>query len=318
MKKVLYIQPVHESGMNKLAQKYEVIVAPDPSRETIERLIADADAVVTRMTPIDQELMAKGVKLKAIARHGIGVDNVDVAYAAKRDIAVLTTGDANSLSVAEHVIFAVGALFRKIHWLDGEMRAGNWSSRDRSGAGEITGKSIGIVGMGNIGSHIARIAAQGFNMQVMYYDPFASKEAVAKAENQGCERFDELDELVRRVDVLTVHVPLTPHTKNLIDERRLCLMKPSAFLVNFARGGIVNEAALYQALSEGNLAGAALDVFEQEPPDCTSPLFQLDNVLLSPHCAYFTEDSRVRMSLILAEGIDDVFAGNRPKYKVNP
>lgn len=317
MKKILYIQPVHESGMNRLAGKFDVIVAPDPSRETIERLIVDADAVVTRLTPIDKELIALGRKLKAIARHGIGVDNIDVNAAADRNIAVLTTGDANSLSVAEHVIFAIGSLFRNIPWLDRQMRRGHWASRDRTGAGEIGGKTLGIIGMGNIGTHLARIAIHGFRMNVLFYDPFASREAVEAAETLGCERLPELDELVKRVDVLTVHVPLNSHTKHLIDERRLQLMKPGAFVVNFARGGIVQEDALYRALAEEKLAGAALDVFEQEPPDGGNPLLQLENVILSPHCAYYTEDSRVRMSLALAEGIEDVLEGRRPRFSVN-
>lgn len=303
MKKIVYIQPVHEGGMNRLAGKYEVIVAPDTSRETIERLIADADAIVTRLTPIDQALIAKGTKLKAIARHGIGVDNIDVEYAASRRIAVITTGNANSLSVAEHAIFAIGSLFKKIPLLDREMRKGNWGSRDKTGATEITGKCIGIVGLGNVGSNLARMAKYGFNMRVLVYDPFASAQAV---ESHGYEKLDELDELMKRADVVSVHVPLTAETKDLIDERRFQLMKPGSFIINFARGGIINEQALYQALTAGNVAGAALDVFEHEPPDIGNPLFQLDNIILSPHCSYFTEESRIKMSMHLAEKIEEV------------
>jgi D-3-phosphoglycerate dehydrogenase len=303
MKKIVYIQPVHEGGMNRLASKYEVIVAPDTSRETIERLIADADAIVTRLTPIDQTLIAKGTKLKAIARHGIGVDNIDVEYAASKQVAVITTGNANSLSVAEHVIFAIGSLFKKIPLLDREMRKGNWASRDKTGATEITGKCIGIVGLGNVGSHLARMAKYGFNMRVLIYDPFASAQAV---ESHGYEKLDELDELMRLADVVSVHVPMTAETKDLIDERRFQIMKPGSFIINFARGGIINEQALYQALTAGNVVGAALDVFEHEPPDISNPLFQLDNIILSPHCSYFTEESRIKMSMHLAEKIEEV------------
>jgi D-3-phosphoglycerate dehydrogenase len=308
MKKVLYIQPVHADGMNKLAEKYEVIIAPDPSRATVARLIEDVDAVVTRLTVIDQDLMDKGKKLKIIARHGIGVDNIDVDYAAKQNITVITTGNANSISVAEHVIFAMGALVRKVAWLDREMRRGNWASRDTGGASELFGKTIGIIGLGNIGNHLAGIAKSGFGMQVKYYDPFASESIVAKAQDRGYERISDLDELVKQVDALSIHVPLTDETKNLFHSQRLALMKPGAILVNFARGGIVDEEALYEALTDGQLAGAALDVFEQEPPDHNRPLLQLDNVVLSPHCAYFTEDSRVKMSMYLAEGIEAVLS----------
>src|SRR5690554_140899 len=260
MKKILYIQPIHEGGMSRLAEKYEVIVAPDPSRETIERLIVNVDAVVTRMTIIDKALIAKGKKLQIIARHGIGVDNIDVDYALQQNVAVITTGNANSISVAEHVVFAIGSLFRRVSWLDREMRNGNWSSRDTAGAYELRGKSLGIVGLGNIGQHLAGIVKNGFHMNVMYFDPFATTDTQLLAENQGYKKCDNLDELLAQVDVLSIHVPLTPYTENLIDDRKLALMKPSAFIVNFARGGIVNERALYDALVARKLAGAALDV----------------------------------------------------------
>ncbi|MDF2724800.1 MAG: putative dehydrogenase related to phosphoglycerate dehydrogenase [Paenibacillus sp.] len=307
MKKIVYIQPVHEGGMNRLAGKYEVIVAPDTSRETIERLIADADAIVTRLTPIDRDLIAKGAKLKAIARHGIGVDNIDVEFAASRNVAVITTGNANSLSVAEHAFFAIGSLFKKIPFLDRQVRKGNWASRDKTGATEITGKCIGIVGLGNVGSQLARMAKYGMNMQVLIYDPFASVEAV---QANGYEKLDDLDELLKRADVVSVHVPLIADTKNLIDDRRFRLMKPGSFIINFARGGIIDEQALYRALTEGHLAGAALDVYEQEPPDVGNPLYQLNNIILSPHCSYFTEESRVKMSMHLAEKIEEALEGH--------
>lgn len=307
MKKIVYIQPVHEGGMNRLAGKYEVIVSPDTSRETIERLIADADAIVTRLTPIDRALIDKGTRLKAIARHGIGVDNIDVEYAAGRNIAVITTGNANSLSVAEHAFFAIGALFKKIPLLDREVRKGNWASRDKTGATEITGTCIGIVGLGNVGSQLARMAKYGMNMQVLAFDPFATAEAV---QSHGYEKLDDLDDLLRRADVVSVHVPLTADTRNLIDERRFQLMKPGAFIINFARGGIIDEQALYRVLTDGPVAGAALDVYEREPPDRSNPLLRLDNVILSPHCSYFTEEARIRMSMHLAEKIEEALEGH--------
>ena len=154
-------------------------------------------------------------------------------------------------------------------------------------------------------------------MNVLAYDPYVSKEALDAIEREGYARVEDLDELVRRVDILSVHVPLTQKTRNLIDRRRLGLMKPGAFVVNFARGGIVDEEALYDALVQGRLAGAALDVFEEEPPRPDHPLLQLEQVILSPHCAFSTEDSRIKMSMVLAEGIEDVLEGRRPRFAVN-
>lgn len=314
MKKILYIQPIHPSGMEKLAEKFEVIVAPDASRETIEALIPEAEAVVTRLTVIDRELIEKGVKLKAIAKHGVGVDNIDMEAAGEKGIRVLTTGDANSLSVAEHAFFAIGALSKGMTQLNSEFRRGNWGYRDQVKAVELTGKTLGIAGLGKIGSRLALMAKHGFSMDIAVFDPYLTKEEIA---GLGYRAVESIDELCRCSDVLSVHVPLNESTRNLIGKERLSLMKPSAFVVNFARGGIINEKELCDALKSGTIAGAAVDVFEQEPPAPDHPFFTLEQVILSPHCATFTAESRARMSMNLAEGIEAVLEGKEPKFSAN-
>jgi len=303
MMKVLYIQPIHESGMKRLSQKYEVVVAPDTSRETLEKYIADADAVVTRLTVVDASLMEKARNLKAVCKHGVGVDNIDVEYANDHGIAVLTTGDANSSSVAEHTMFAIGALFKRIVYFDREMRKGNWMARDTGNSFDVRGKNLGIIGFGRIGMCLANMAKYGFNMNVSVYDPYVSRETV---EEKGHAYYENLDDMLPFVDIISPHIPLTDATGNLIDMRRLEMMKKGSFVINFSRGGIVNEKDLFRAIESGHIAGAALDVFEKEPPETDNPLFNHPNVLLSPHCATFTEDSRIRMSMRLAEEIEKV------------
>jgi len=314
MKKVLYIQPIHPAGMERLAERYEVIVAPDASRETIESLIPEAAAIVTRLTTIDAGLIEKGVKLEAVAKHGVGVDNIDVAAASARGIRVLTTGDANSLSVAEHAFFAIGALCKGITGLDSEFHRGNWACRDQVKAVEVTGKTLGIAGLGKIGSRLAHMAKNGFSMDVAVYDPYLTKDEII---SQGCRPVDSIEELCRSADVLSVHVPLSDATRNLIDKKRLALMKPGAFVINFARGGIVNERDLCEALNSKTIAGAAVDVFEQEPPAPDHPYFSTERLILSPHCSTFTEESRARMSLNLADGIEAVLEGREPRFSAN-
>lgn len=304
--KILYIQPIHESGMERLAKRHEVLVAPDTRRETLLRLIADADAVVTRLTPVDREMIERGKRLKAICKHGVGVDNIDTAFAASRGIAIVTTGDANSSAVAEHAMFAIGALHKRMVPLDRAVRAGAWGLRDCSGAEDVRGKVLGIVGLGRIGGCLARMAGAGFGMEVWAYGPRLDE---ATAAMHGCRAAPDLEDLLRRTDVISLHVPLTDETRHLIDARRLSLLRKGAYLVNFARGEVVDETALYEALRDGHLAGAALDAFETEPPDITRPLYQLDNVLLSPHCAALTEDARRSMSLRIAEALGMILDG---------
>lgn len=308
-KKVLYIHALHPDGMDSLRNDFDVAVLGTDDRERLLAAMADADAVVTRLTRIDAGLIDAAPRLKAVAKHGVGVDNIDVVRATERGIAVLTTGDANSLSVAEHTVLAIGALAKQIVVMDREMRQGNWAARDRRRLIDLRGKRLGIVGMGKIGSQVARIAHHGFGMEIMGCDPYAAPGEWKLTES--------LDELCAWSDVLSLHLPLSAEAVDLIDARRLGLMRKGSFLVNYARGGIVNEDALCHALKNGPLAAAAVDAFADEPIPGDHPILGLDNVILSPHCASFSEDSRIRMSMQVAEGIRDVLEGRTPKFAAN-
>lgn len=306
MKKILYIQPLHSSGMELLEKKYQVFTANNEDKRYLKSIIGDYHAVVTRLTKIDRDLIEAGERLQVIAKHGVGTDNIDIKAAEKRGIKIVTTGDANSRSVAEHTIFALGAMSKRVVYLDRAMRQTRWETRDEEGSVDFSGKIVGVIGFGRIGSKVAEIAKYGFQAKVHIYDPIVKREEIEK---KGFVYEDNLDELCGKSDFLTVHVPLLESTKNLIDGQRLALMKPTAYVANFARGGIINEADLYQALKAKKLAGAAIDAFEKEPPEKTLPLLHLDNVLLSPHCGTFSEDSKRRMSMAVAQGIDAVLNG---------
>lgn len=305
MKKILYIQPIHPDGMDLLREKYNVVVAPDTNRETLMREIRDASAIVTRLSTVDADLMAAGERLRVIGRHGVGLDNIDVAYAKAHGIAVVTTGNANSSTVAEHALFALGALMKRIPMLDREMHRGNWACRDLPGACDAAGRTLAVLGFGRIGQCMARMAARGLDMHVRVYDPFAARDSVEDAGYTFCETAAEA---MRGADTVSPHVPLTDATRGLVNRENIALMNRGGYVLNFARGGVVDYDALEEAILSGHIAGAALDTFDTEPPQIDRPLFHQKNVILSPHCGTFTEDSRRRMSLRLAEEIDRVLS----------
>ncbi|GEA16384.1 hypothetical protein E308F_26300 [Moorella sp. E308F] len=313
-KKVLIVQPIHESGLKVFDDRFEVRVAPDPSVETVKREIKGVEGVIVRTAPFTREIIAAADSLKVIARHGVGVDNIDLRAATERGILVLNTPDANAVSVAEHTLTAIGALAKRVLPMDRATRRGDWEARNEYKAVDLDGKVLGLIGMGRIGSMVARKAAAAFNMEVIAYDPYVRPEVAAK---NGVVLYEDLDRIFREADVISIHTPLTAETRGLVNEARLALMKSSAFLVNFSRGGVVDEEALYRALKDGVIAGAALDVFEEEPPSRNHQLFELDNVLLSPHSAALTEECVVRMATGAARGVVDVLTGKRPQFVVN-
>ncbi|MDK2895233.1 MAG: D-3-phosphoglycerate dehydrogenase / 2-oxoglutarate reductase [Moorella sp. (in: firmicutes)] len=313
-KKVLIVQPIHESGLKVFDDRFEVRVAPDPSVETVKREIKGVEGVIVRTAPFTREIIAAADSLKVIARHGVGVDNIDLRAATERGILVLNTPDANAVSVAEHTLTAIGALAKRVLLMDRATRRGDWEARNEYKAVDLDGKVLGLIGMGRIGSMVARKAVAAFNMEVIAYDPYVRPEVAAK---NGVVLYEDLDRIFREADVISIHTPLTPETRGLVNGARLALMKSSAFLVNFSRGGVVDEEALYRALKDGVIAGAALDVFQEEPPSRNHPLFELDNVLLSPHSAALTEECVVRMATGAARGVVEVLTGQKPQFVVN-
>jgi D-3-phosphoglycerate dehydrogenase len=250
-------------------------------------------------------------RLKAIAKQGAGLDTVDIAAATRRGIPVFHTPGANNQAVADHTFALILCLARKIIYCDRSLREKRWEHTKIMGL-EIWGKTLGLMGLGAIGRCVA-VRAKGFQMKVLAHDPFWPE---AFAREHGIERVS-LEDLLSASDIVSVHAPLTLENRGLINSAKLRLMKPTAFLINAARGGIVNEADLYGALKSGVIAGAGVDVFEKEPP-VDSPLLELDNVVLTPHTAAFTYEGMNNMSVSIVEQVIDFCSGKQPKFTVNP
>ena len=212
-------------------------------------------------------------------------------------------------------LIMLGALAKQIVIRDRETRVGNWGIREGFNTIDLEGKTLGLIGLGRIGSQVARRVAAAFDMKVLVFDPYVTKE---KARELGVTLVASVDDIFREADAVSLHTPLTPETRRFVNAARLRLMKPTAFLLNLSRGEVVDEKALYEALTTGVIAGAAIDVYDPEPPLADNPLFKLDNVILSPHCAALTKECVIRMATGAAEGVLDVLTGRRPQFVVNP
>ncbi|OHV80491.1 hydroxyacid dehydrogenase [Rhizobium sp. LCM 4573] len=303
---------------NKIAEKairllnehdVDVFFSPpyDPS-DVVAKRAAELriDGLMVRQGRITQEVIAASPNLKVIAKHGVGVDNVDIAAAAKLGIPVLRAMGSNSRAVAEHTIALALALVKEILPLDRAVKSGEWPKPVFTGK-DFLDATIGLIGYGGIGRETARMA-EALGMEVVVYDPFAP----GAAEADGFASVEDIDAMLPGLDILSIHCPLTATTRDIIDARRLTLMKPTAVVVNTARGGIVNEAALAEALSDGRIAGAALDSFSIEPPPADSPLWALNTLIATPHIGGVTHGSADSMAEIAARHIISVLDGNAP------
>jgi len=322
--KILLTESISPVGINLLREKAEITIAPSPSEEDLTPLITNADAMLVRSSTVTARLMESGKNLKVIGRHGIGLDNIDLQAATRLGIPVVHTPGANTNAVAEHALWTMLHCARNFNRAEKAFRQGEFSSggslpglvqKKGYATMELNGKVLGLVGMGRIARRLAEIAGKCLNMSVMSYDPLAPGKAFLSA---GAERCATLDEVLREADFISLHVPYTKETHHLIGENQLSLLKPGGYLINTSRGGIVDEDALFRALKEGILAGAALDVFEVEPPAPEMALFGLDNVLVTPHMAAMTDLALVNMATDVALGILDVLEGRRPQYPANP
>lgn len=274
--------------------------------------IKDYDALVVRSSSkVTAEVIAAAAKLRVIGRAGIGVDNIDVPAATRRGIVVMNTPAGNNVTTAEHAISMMLSLARSIPQATASMKAGKWEKNKFTGS-EVYNKLLGIVGLGNIGALVAD-RALGLRMKVIAFDPFISED---KARQLGVELGD-LDTVLSRADFVSIHTPLTAETRNLIDAKALARMKPTARLINCARGGIVDEKALAEAIAAGKLAGAAFDVFEKEPPPPDHPLLQLDRVICTPHLGAATDEAQVNVSIGIAEQIVEFLLDNVTRNAVN-
>jgi len=280
--------------------------------EELQNVIGEYDAVVVRSaTKITKDIIAKGDKLKVIGRAGIGVDNVDVQAATEKGIVVMNTPQGNALAAAEHTIGLMFAAARKIGIADRTMKQGKWEKKALMGV-EIYGKTLGVVGIGNIGIIVAEKAV-ALGMRVLAYDIFISKEFAA---SKGIELVD-LDTLLKESDFVTVHVPLVKETRSIINKDAIAKMKKSVIIINVARGPIVNEKDLNEALQEGRIAGAALDVFDEEPPPKDYPLVLCDNVVCTPHLGASTAEAQDKVAIDIANQIVDFFRNGVIKNSVN-
>lgn len=313
---ILVLGKIADAGTRRLASHggFALIERPDHAGERFADA-ADADAIIVRMTPIDRELLAKAPRLRFVARHGVGYDTVDVDALTERGIPLAVTGDVNSGAVAEHTLALMLAMAKRVVAYDQALRAGEFAIRDTFSAIELEGRNVLIVGFGRIGRKVARLC-EAFGMSVSIFDPHLPATALA---GDSIRRVGDLAEGLGCADFVSVHAPATRETRHMIDRRAIDAMKPGARLVNVARGGLIDEQAVEQALREGKLAGAALDVFEREPPAPTNPLLSSPDTVLSPHSAAFTGECAERMALACAENVIAFFGGGLARdLVVNP
>ncbi len=315
--KVLVVEPLAGEGIALLRAHHEVDERIGLSRDELCAIVGDYDALVVRsQVQADAALIAAGPRLLVIGRAGVGVDNVDLDAATRAGIVVVNAPTGNTIAAAEHTLALMYGLARRIAAGDSAMRAGDWkAARGRLTGVELRGRTLGIVGLGKIGQAIAD-RARAMEMTILGQDPFVTAEQAAL---HGIELV-EIGELLRKSDVVTVHVPLTRQTRGMIGKRELGWMKPTALLLNVARGGIIDEQALADALAAGTVAGAAIDVFEHEPPfepNPRSPLLDAQNTLLTPHLGASTAEAQVRVAEEVAAQIVDVLDGRPARYAVN-
>jgi len=314
MNRVIVLDKLAEEGLALLQQAdgIEFDVRTGLKGDALREALAEYDGAICRSgVTITPESLEGNRRLKAIVRAGVGTDNIDKPAATRRGIVVMNTPTGNTLSTAEHAFALMMALSRNIAPAHQSLVEGKWNRSAYMGS-QLADKTLGIVGLGRIGQEVAK-RALAFQMRVIGYDPFFSAE---QAKKLGIEYVDDVSEMLPRVDYLTVHTPLTPETRNLIDVAQLDLLKPGARLINCARGGIYNEAALAQGLESGKLAGVALDVFEHEP--CTdSPLFQMPGALCTPHLGASTEEAQTQVAIEAVELLVNFLSSGEVRHAVN-
>lgn len=309
--KVVISELAWPQAVDRLRSVAEVVYEEDLWRRegALRDHLADADALIVRnQTQVTAGLLAAGPRLRVVGRLGVGLDNIDLEAARARGVRVVFARNANAVAVAEYVFAAMLAVSRRLAEATASVRAGGWDRRLFTGT-ELHGKTLGIVGLGDIGSRLAH-RAQAFGMRVLAADPLATDSSFAVAEF-GVRRAD-LQTLLAESDFVSLHVPLTRETAHLLNGERLSLMKPGAWLINTARGGVIDEAALAAALRAGRPAGAVLDVREQEPPGANDPLAALPNVILTPHVAGITHESQARTAEMVAADVLRVLRGEAP------
>jgi len=310
MYRVLVADSISAEGLQPLLEYENVeviekkVTDPDVELDTIDAIL------VRSATKVTAELMDKMPRLKIIARAGVGVDNIDIDAATKRGIIVVNAPDGNTISTAEHTFAMMASMVRKIPQAHQSVKNLEWKRSAFVGT-ELFGKTLGIIGLGRIGTELAK-RAKAFGMTIKVYDPYLTKERAAKLAVENCT----LDEVLRESDIITVHTPLTPETKGLINEEALEKTKKGVFLINCARGGIIDEAALEKYLANGHVGGAALDVYTQEPPG-EHPLFKFDNVIFTPHLGASTKEAQLNVATQVAKEVRMYLEGKPVSNSIN-
>ena len=306
MKKVLIVEKIHKSGIQLIENR------DDFSYEVVENLeinflknkLKDCEAVSLRVFKLNKELIEAATKLKIISRHGVGYDNVDIETVKKKNITLAITAKANAGSVAEHVFFMMLNISRGIDIYDKCVREGNFSKRnDLQLTKELWNKNILIAGFGRTGKNLIKKCI-GFDMNVFVYDPYVHKKII---DDLGGKKIDDFAKIIKEMDYVSLHMPSTNETKNLIDLTILSSMKKNAIIINTSRGDIINEKDLNDALNKNMISGAGLDVFAKEPPNANNPLLKNKKVFLSPHASTFTEECTERMGIETIQNIIDFF-----------
>ena len=314
-KKILIIQKVHEKGMELINNhpNFDVEVTDDTSVENLKSKIKDCDGASIRIAKLSGEVINEAKNLKIISRHGVGYDNIDLKTAKERDIKIAITANANAVTVAEHVMFVLLNIAKRRELYHTTVKEGNFKDRNKLPKTiEVWKKNFLIMGFGRIGKALIK-RCLGFEMNVYVYDPFVDKDIIDKL---GGKKVNNIEEAVKTMDVISLHMPLTDKTENLINYNLLKTMKKNCIIINAARGGIINEEDLNKALNEDLIFGAGIDVFKQEPPENDNPLLKNDKVYLSPHTAAFTDECMTRMGIETIQNIIDYFDDTLEKSKI--
>lgn len=318
--RILLPQPIEDEALKLLKDSgIEIVLSPDAKPETVLSLMKGVQGIILRTgIKMTRELMSHGDDLWVISRTGAGVDNVDVSAATEMGILVTSVPGANTKTVVEHALAMILALFKQIPLMDQEVRRGHFGIRYQNIPRDLNRKTLGLVGLGKIGSELARICHQAFDMVILAHDPYLSTEA--RSAFKGWVQFLNLENLFRQSDIISLHLPLLPSTERMIGSKELSWMKPDAFLVNTSRGGVIDEEALIQCLKEKKIAGAGLDVFFREPLEMDHPFKTLDNVILTPHTAALTRECVIRLATESVQTAIKVLQGEKPEDQniVNP
>lgn len=306
-------RPIHPQGHALLAGHTVRCPAPEILDPAGDMRGVDA-IIITAVPPIDAAFIARAPDLRVVARPGIGIDNINVADCTAAGVVVVHTPEAPSESTAEHAVTLILAVARKLIQADQGLRAQGWAARDALQGIELRGKTLALIGLGRIGGRVAHIMGAGMGMRLVAYDKYLAPE---RASALGITLAPTLEEALAQADVVSLHTPLNAETRGLIGARELAIMKPDAILVNCARGPVVDEAALIDALQRGHLWGAGIDVFDVEPTPRDNPLLSLPNVVVTPHIASFTEDGMYQMGVGAVEETLAVLEGRRPRWCAN-